>query len=315
MRYAIEVENLKKSYGIFEAVKGVSFNVEKGICFGILGPNGAGKTSLLGMIEGISSITSGKVSVLGMDVATQIRKIQPYVGVQLQQNNYFEFLKVCDLLNFYKEFRSANRRKVSGLPVDDLLDRLNLSDKKKSTVDELSGGQKQRLSIVIALLEDPEILFLDEPTSALDPQSRHDVWEFIDHLKKTKSTTIVLTTHYMEEAESLCDELMIMSEGKIISQGSPSQLVSSLSPYHDIRLQFGRGDFQVDYLDGLSDVIDYEWESEAKQLTIKTSRFSKTLKDILNVSEEKCLEIINFYIDQPNLEDVFLSRTKKEILK
>jgi len=315
MKYSIEVNDVRKHYGSFEAVKGVSFKVEQGICFGILGPNGAGKTSLLSMIEGISKITSGSISVLDMDVATKIKKIQPHVGVQLQQNNYFEFLTVDQLLRFYKELRSANNRNVSGESVDELLDRLNLSDKKKFKVDELSGGQKQRLSIAIALLEDPDILFLDEPTSALDPHSRHDVWKFIEHLKKDKSKTIILTTHYMEEAETLCDEIMIMSDGKIISQGTPSDLINTLSPHHDIHLQFGRGEFETDCLVELSGIIDYQWESQAKQLTIKTEKFTETLKEILDISETKRLEIVNFNINRPNLEDVFLSSTKKELVE
>ncbi|TVZ40309.1 non-ribosomal peptide synthase protein (TIGR01720 family)/amino acid adenylation domain-containing protein [Alteromonadaceae bacterium 2753L.S.0a.02] len=315
MSYSIEINDVKKHYGSFEAVKGVSFKVEQGVCFGILGPNGAGKTSLLGMIEGISPITSGSISVLGLDVATQIKKIQPHIGVQLQQNNYFEFLTVIQLLNFYKELRSANKRKVSGASVDELLEQLNLTDKKSFKVDELSGGQKQRLSIAIALLEDPDILFLDEPTSALDPHSRHEVWEFVEYLKKDKSKTIILTTHYMEEAETLCDQLMIMSEGRIVSQGTPAQLINTLSPHHDIHLQFGRGQFETDYLVELSNIIDYQWESQAKQLTIKTAKFTETLKDILSISESKSLEILNFNINRPNLEDVFLSSTKKELVE
>ena len=315
MSYSIEVKDVRKHYGSFEAVKGLSFSVQQGICFGILGPNGAGKTSLLGMMEGITDITSGSIRILDMDVKTQIKQIQPHIGVQLQQNNYFEFLKVGQLLNFYKDLRSANSRKANGVSVEDLLERLNLKDKVNFKVDELSGGQKQRLSIAIALLEDPDILFLDEPTSALDPHSRHHVWEFIETLKKDKSKTIILTTHYMEEAETLCDELMIMSEGKIISQGRPRDLVNMISPHHEINLQLGSGVFDVSYLKEVSDVIDYKWEHEANQLSIKTSKFTETLKDILNVSEDKKIEILNFNIERPNLEDVFLTSTQKDLTK
>jgi ABC-type multidrug transport system ATPase subunit len=315
MKYSIEVKDVRKNYGSFEAVKGVSFSVRQGICFGILGPNGAGKTSLLGMIEGVIPMSSGSISVLDMDVKTQIKKIQPHIGVQLQQNNYFEFLSVGELLKFYKELRSANGRKVTGASVEELLEQLNLSEKKDFKVEELSGGQKQRLSIAIALLEDPQILFLDEPTSALDPHSRHDVWKFIELLKKDKTKTIILTTHYMEEAETLCDELMIMSEGEIISQGTPMELISTISPHHDIQLQFGRDQFNTDYMIELSGVIDYKWESNSNQLTIKTAKFNETLKEIFAVSESKKLDIVNFNINRPNLEDVFLSTTKKDLVE
>lgn len=313
MIHSLEVKDVHKRYGDFEAVKGVSFRVRQGACFGILGPNGAGKTSLLGMIEGITPITSGSISLLGMDVATQIRQIQPRVGVQLQQNDYFQFLTVKQLLRFYQELRASMAGRSAVRPLEPLLEQLGLAEKLSSKVDELSGGQKQRLSIAISLLEDPDVVFLDEPTSALDPHSRLCTWELIEQLKQDVNKTIVLTTHYMEEAERLCDEIMIMNSGRIIAQGNPAQLVSSLSAHHSIQFQFGRGQFKLEFLKDLVNVTDHEWNDRTDCLLIRTAKITDTLREILAVSEAKRINVLDFAISRPSLEDVFLSHTGREL--
>jgi len=313
MTFSLEVRDVHKRYGEFEAVKGVSFSVRKGSCFGILGPNGAGKTSLLGMIEGILPITSGTISLLGMDVATQIRQIQPRVGVQLQQNNYFQFLTVKQLLKFYQELRASMAGRSAVRPLEPLLERLGLMEKLGFKVDELSGGQKQRLSIAISLLEDPDVVFLDEPTSALDPHSRLHTWEFIEQLKQDANKTIVLTTHYMEEAQRLCDEIMIMNSGRIIAQGNPSDLVNALTAHHSIQVQFGRGQFKLEFLKDLVNITDHEWNDRTDCLLIRTSKVTDALREILAVSEAKRVNVLDFDISRPSLEDVFLQHTAKEL--
>jgi ABC-2 type transport system ATP-binding protein len=312
MIYSLEVNDVRKRYGDFEAVKGMSFRVRQGACFGILGPNGAGKTSLLAMIEGITTISSGSIAVLGMDVATQIRQIQPRIGVQLQQNNYFQFLTVAQLLKFYQELRVAGSGKRNGKPVAWLLERLGLTDKLDFKVDELSGGQKQRLSIAIALLDDPDVIFLDEPTSALDPHSRIYTWEFIEQLKQDPNKTVILTTHYMEEAERLCDEIMIMNDGKIIAQGTPAELVNSMHAHHSIQFRFAKGKFKLEFTKDLVSVIDLQWDDKTDCLRVQTKEVADTLREILAVSKDQRIDVINFDIDRPNLEDVFLSHTGKE---
>jgi ABC-2 type transport system ATP-binding protein len=313
MIYSVEVNDVRKRYGDFEAVKGLSFRVRQGSCFGILGPNGAGKTSLLAMIEGITPITSGSIAVLGMDVATQIGQIQPRVGVQLQQNNYFQFLTVAQLLKFYQELRAATGGKRAGRSVSWLLERLDLTDKLAFKVDELSGGQKQRLSIAIALLEDPDVIFLDEPTSALDPHSRLYTWEFIEQLKQDPNKTIILTTHYMEEAERLCDEIMIMNDGRIIAQGNPSELVSSLNAHHSIQFQFGKGQFKLDFIKDVVNVTDLKWDDRTDCLLVQTKEVTDTMREILALSQSQRFDVVNFDINRPSLEDVFLSHTGKEL--
>jgi len=312
MNYSLEINDVRKRYGDFEAVKGMSFRVRKGECFGILGPNGAGKTSLLAMIEGLTPITSGSISVLGLDVTTQIHQIQPRIGVQLQQNNYFQFLTMAQLLKFYQELRSASSRKQNGKSINWLVERLGLSDKLNFKVDELSGGQKQRLSIAIALLGDPEVIFLDEPTSALDPHSRLYTWEFIEELKQDANKTIILTTHYMEEAERLCDDIMIMNSGKIIAQGSPAELVQSMYAHHSIQFRFAKGKFKMEFVKDVVSAVDLQWNEKTDCLQVRTREVADTLREILTVSENQRIDVINFDVDRPSLEDVFLSHTGKD---
>lgn len=310
--YSLEVKDVRKRYGELEAVQGVSFRVRQGACFGILGPNGAGKTSLLGMIEGITPITSGSISLFGLDVATQIRQIQPRIGVQLQQNQYFQFLTVAQLLSFYQDLRTSMSGRNTTRTATHLLERLGLSDKLGSKVDELSGGQKQRLSIAIALLGDPDMVFLDEPTSALDPHSRHYTWELIEQLKQDPAKTIVLTTHYMEEAERLCDEIMIMNRGQIIAQGNPSKLVSLLPLRHSIQFQFGPGQFKVEFLENLANVADHEWDARTDCLRVRTLRVTEAMREILSISEARQISVLDLDISRPSLQDVFLAHTDKE---
>jgi len=313
MEKAIQLSNVKKQYGDFEAVKGVSFSVDKGTCFGILGPNGAGKTTLLGMIEGVEDISSGSIKILDFDIETELKKIQPHIGVQLQQNNYFQFLTVEEMLKFYRDFRAASSGTHKGLSIEELLDKLSLSDKRTALVDELSGGQKQRLTIAIALLEDPDIVFLDEPTSALDPQNRRYTWEFIEQLKESGDKTIILTTHYMEEAERLCDEILILNEGQVIAQGTPDELIESLNAHYDISVLLGKGDVNDKAIKAMTGVKAISWGLSKQDLTISTTESTSTLKELLEYSESSGIDLLQLNINRPSLEDVFLSSTGKEL--
>lgn len=313
VEYALEVEGVRKHYGKFEAVKDVSFKVRKGTCFGILGPNGAGKTSLLAMIEGLTPITAGKITVLGMDAATRMGEIQAHVGAQLQSNRYFEFLTVSELLNFYSELRAAVSAKKACKPIDELLDNLGLRDKLDSKVAQLSGGQKQRLSIAIALLEDPDIIYLDEPTTALDAQSRNYIWEFVERLKQERKKTIILTTHYMEEAERLCDEIMIMNGGKIIAQGEPSAMIKTLDADYAFTIEFGKGQFKPEFLAGMRNSSAHVWNGTTDTLTARAVDIALALDEVIGIGRERGIRIVNIDIVRPTLEDVFLTHTGKEL--
>lgn len=219
--HIIKVENLKKSYGQLVAVDHVSFKVKKNEVFGILGPNGAGKTTTLEMIEGLKDIDEGVITIDGVNVAQKPTEIKKSIGIQLQSSSYYDHLNVKELLSLFGDFYSRN------VDTQKLIDKVKLNGKENAFVKELSGGQKQRLSIASSLVNDPKVLFLDEPTTGLDPQARRNLWDLINEIREDDKT-IVLTTHYMEEAEELCDRVAIMDEGEIIALDTPENLINEL---------------------------------------------------------------------------------------
>jgi len=217
----IRVRNLHKKYGDFEAVKGISFEVMEGEIFGLLGPNGAGKSSTLEIIETLRAKTSGEVVVDGFDLDKQPNEIKKIIGVQLQTSGYYPGLNLVELINL---FSGLYNEKVDPLA---LLDKVNLRDKAKAKYKELSGGQKQRFSIATTLINKPRIIFLDEPTTGLDPQARRNLWELVQTIRN-EGTTVIITTHYMDEAEVLCDRVAIIDSGKIIAIATPDKLIDDL---------------------------------------------------------------------------------------
>ena len=221
MKTIIEVQNLVKKYGDFTAVKGISFHVNEGEIFGLLGPNGAGKSTTLEIIETLRDKTEGKVFVDGLDLDESPNEIKKIIGVQLQTSGYYPGLTLTELL---KLFGGLYNRDVN---TKEFLDLVNLSDKAKSKYKELSGGQKQRFSIATTLINQPKIIFLDEPTTGLDPQARRNLWDLVRDIQK-KGTTVIITTHYMDEAEVLCDRVAIIDSGKIIAINSPDKMVDDL---------------------------------------------------------------------------------------
>jgi len=217
----ISVRDLKKNYGDFEAVKGISFEVQEGEIFGLLGPNGAGKSTTLEIIETLREKTSGAVLVDGYDLDKDPEQIKKIIGVQLQTSGYYPGLNLSELIEL---FGGLYNRKVQ--PAQ-LLDTVNLRDKAKAKFKELSGGQKQRFSIATTLINQPRIIFLDEPTTGLDPQARRNLWDLIKDIR-SKGTTVIITTHYMDEAEILCDRVAIVDAGRIIALDSPDKLIDRL---------------------------------------------------------------------------------------
>jgi ABC-2 type transport system ATP-binding protein len=217
----ISVNNLVKSYGSFGAVKNISFDVMEGEIFGLLGPNGAGKSTTLEIIETLREKTSGTIIVDGLDLDKNPNDIKKIIGVQLQTSGYYPNLKLTELIQL---FSGLYNRTVDAM---ELLDSVNLRDKANSKVKELSGGQRQRFSIATTLINNPKIIFLDEPTTGLDPQARRNLWDLIKGLRQ-RGATVIITTHYMDEAEILCDRVAIMDSGKIISMASPDKLIDDL---------------------------------------------------------------------------------------
>jgi ABC-2 type transport system ATP-binding protein len=218
---SIVVNNLTKKYDQATVVDSISFEVFKGEVFGILGPNGAGKTTTLEMIEALRSIDSGEVMLEGLNVAKKPDKVKEIIGVQLQSTGFYDNLTLRELLVMFSGLYHQSAHP------DELLAEVNLSEKSKAQVKQLSGGQKQRFSVASALVNKPKVLFLDEPTTGLDPQARRNLWELIQNIKK-KGITVVLTTHYMDEAELLCDRIAVMDEGKIVALDTPNNLIKSL---------------------------------------------------------------------------------------
>src|SRR5690606_4383912 len=218
----LQVENLVKTYdnGV-EAVKGVSFSVRQGEVFGILGPNGAGKTTTLEMIEGLRPITSGTVILDGIHTTEQPYKVKERIGIKLQASSFFQNLRLTELIELFAALYGCN------VDPESLLAEVGLKDKARALVKQLSGGQKQRFSIATTLVNNPVVVFLDEPTTGLDPQARRNLWELVGHIRK-RGTTVVLTTHYMDEAQYLCDRIAIMDNGRIVALDSPAQLIRQL---------------------------------------------------------------------------------------
>ncbi len=217
----IKVSQLKKSYGSFEAVKGISFDVHEGEIFGLLGPNGAGKSTTLEIMETLRPKSSGEVNIAGFDLDRQPDEIKKIIGVQLQTSGFYPGLKLVELIDL---FSGLYNRKVDPM---ELLSKVNLEEKAKSLYKSLSGGQKQRFSIATTLINDPRIIFLDEPTTGLDPQARRNLWDLIKNIRAL-GTTVIITTHYMDEAEYLCDRVAIMDAGRIISLDHPDRLIDQL---------------------------------------------------------------------------------------
>jgi len=220
-RVIISVEHLVKNYGNFEAVKGISFDVYENEIFGLLGPNGAGKSTTLEIIETLREKTAGKIFVNGIDLDKHPQEIKKIIGVQLQTSGYYPNLTLLELIDL---FAGLYNHDVNGY---ELLDLVNLRDKAKSKVKELSGGQKQRFSIATTLINDPKIIFLDEPTTGLDPQARRNLWDLVRQIQ-SRGTTVIITTHYMDEAEYLCDRVAIVDSGNIVALNTPDKLIDEL---------------------------------------------------------------------------------------
>jgi len=311
MQNVIEIKDLKKIYDLprkerkagnstFEAVKGTSFNVEKGEIFGILGPNGAGKTTTLEIIEGLKKQSSGQVVVLGLDNLEKGEEIKKRIGVQLQSSEYMNLMSLAELLEL---FASLYGKKAN---VDELLGFVNLTEKKNALVKDLSGGQKQRFTLASSLVNDPEILFLDEPTTGLDPRARRDVWELVRAIH-ARGITVVITTHYMEEAEYLCNRVAIMDSGQILAINDPRKLIEDLS--HTTQVSFLTDDNVADEtwqgIDGIAKMF-----STKPKVTLEIKTLD-VIGAIVQRLRDQNIIFSSFTVKTATLEDVYLDLTGK----
>ncbi len=297
----ISVKNLVKRYGKLAAVNGVSFEVQKGEVFGLLGENGAGKTTTLEIIEGLRRPTNGTVKVLGHDVATEMSSIKAKIGVQLQSSAYYNYLTLKEILELFGSFYPKS------LEAGQLLKSVNLEDKASSFVGALSGGQRQRFSIVASLVNDPEIVFLDEPTTGLDPLARRNLWELITQIK-SQGKTIMLTTHYMEEAELLCDRVAIMDKGKIVALDKTHKLVEQASKPFKISFISTSPEDISSKLKKLGQLTELGGKSDHFELTLATQANLHQAIDLIRPLNPDSLTV-----SRASLEDVFIEKTGRNI--
>jgi ABC-2 type transport system ATP-binding protein len=288
----IEVKGLVKAYPGVRAVDGVSFSVAPGTCFGLLGPNGAGKTTIVEIMEGICVPDSGDVLYQGKPIGATFRE---QAGIQFQSTALQDFLTVRETLELFASFYREH------VDIDELLTTCSLTDLAKRDNKKLSGGQRQRLLLAVALVNNPKIIFLDEPTTGLDPQARHNFWDLVESIK-ARNTTILLTTHYMEEAYLLCDHIVIMDHGKIIAEGSPKALLKE--HFDDVIIELPQSDISIDL-----ETLPFKVYSRQDMIEISTGNVTETLR----VLGEHDIPLENLRIRPRDLEDLFLELTGKEL--
>jgi len=303
----IEVDNLTKKFGDFTAVDGITFSVKQGESFGLLGPNGAGKSSTMRIIAATSQRTSGVVKILGKDPEVNGPQIRAHLGVVPQQDNLDEELTCAENLYIYGRYFGLPKKMVIA-KIDELLEFAQLIDKKDTKVNALSGGMKRRLTIARALVSDPDILMLDEPTTGLDPQARHILWDRLFRLKE-KGVTLLITTHHMDEAEQLCDRLIVMDKGQIMAEGAPAELIKQYSSKEVLEVRFGsdRNAQMVDKLKSLA--------TRLEELPDRLLLYAESGEDLLAKITGMNIHPNTSLVRRSSLEDVFLRLTGRSLIE
>ena len=302
---ALSCEGVIKRYGSVTAVAGLDLTVRRGECFGLLGPNGAGKTTTIEILEGLLHADEGDVQVLGLRWATDAAALRPRLGIQLQETQLADKLTVAETLRLFRSFYP------SGPTVAELLDIVELAPKRDAWVSKLSGGQKQRLSVACALAGRPDLLFLDEPTTGLDPQSRRQLWEVLERFREAGGT-ILITTHYMDEAHAVCDRVGIMDQGKLIALGTPRELVASLGAEHVVEFALDAGGaIEQPLLAALPGVRDVRRDDT--HLHLSTSELHLTVPALLALLTSKQATLSQLGTHSATLEDVFVTLTGRQL--
>jgi len=299
----IAVRGLVKRYGDLVAVDGIDFDVAPGEIFGLLGPNGAGKTTTVEILEGLLSPDGGKATVLGVDVAKGADELKPRIGISLQTAAMYPKLTVVEIIDLFRSFYDRSRA------TEELIELLGLGERRKARTAELSGGQRQRLAVALALVNDPELVFLDEPTTGLDPAARRALWDIVSDLKKA-GRSVLLTTHYMEEAEILCDRIAIMDHGRILEHGTVDELVSKRFKERAVRFDATDG-LDDDALAGLPAVTSVKHDDEA--VLLYSTDVGATVGGLLELTNARGVEAENLGIRRATLEDVFLDLTGRAL--
>jgi ABC-2 type transport system ATP-binding protein len=299
----IRVRDVRKAYGAVRAVDGISFEVVSGEVFGLLGPNGAGKTTTVEMLEGLRKPDGGELEILGIDAVNQPDALKERIGVTLQTAELYPKLTVIEVLDLFRSFYART------LPTAQLIEFLDLGERSRALTKELSGGQRQRLAVALALVNDPEVVFLDEPTTGLDPAARRSLWDLIERLRE-QGKTILLTTHYMEEAEHLCDRLAIMDHGRILEMGTSAELIDRRFKERAVRFDAipAIDDAELARLPAVTSV-----KHDDQTIWLYTSDVPDTIAGLLALTEARGVEPENLTIRKATLEDVFLDLTGRAL--
>jgi ABC-2 type transport system ATP-binding protein len=301
----VQVDSLRKTYGATVAVDGISFDVREGEIFGMVGPNGAGKTTTIECLEGLRKPDAGKVSVLGVDPQREGQFLRERTGMQLQQSNLPERMRVWEALNLYASFYPK------AVDWEELLVQLGLEEKRKAFFSKLSGGQKQRLFIALALLPDPQLIFLDELTTGLDPQARHAIWDLVREVRD-RGKTILLTTHFMEEAERLCDRVAILDNGRIVALDTPAALIRGLGAEERVVFSVS-GTLPAGFEKALTGETRLEVQGERVVVHGKNGRKTPLVSEVVSLLSAHQVQFRDLRTEQANLEDVFLNLTGREM--
>lgn len=305
---AIQCRDLRKTYdGKVEAVRGLNLTIEAGECFGLLGPNGAGKTTTIEILEGLLEPTSGEVTILGRNWREHARELREWLGISLQETRLSEKLTVRETIDLFASFYREPR------PAEEVLDALQLGEKADAWVGKLSGGQKQRLAVATALVGNPKILFLDEPTTGLDPQSRRQLWDIVRNFQKSGGT-VLLTTHYMDEAEKLCNRLVIIDHGQVIATGSPAELIDHLGGHHVVEFAVSGGSDGVQGADKWKKLPGVEAaRNEDGLMSLNVREPHMTIPVLLNEVDRCGAQLEHLTTRQASLEDVFVRLTGRHL--
>jgi ABC-2 type transport system ATP-binding protein len=303
---ALRLRNLRKTYKDVVAVDGIDLDVRAGECFGLLGPNGAGKTTTIEICEGLTAADSGEVAVLGMSWKTNAGKLRQRLGIQLQETQLSEKLTVRETIRLFRSFYQQ------GPDTAEVIAQVQLGEKRDARVGGLSGGQKQRLALACALVGDPDFLFLDEPTTGLDPQARRQLWELIEAFKLA-GRTILLTTHYMDEAEQLCDRIAIMDHGKVIAEGTPRELIASIGIEHVVEFSAGDAGKQLE-VSALRDVAGVRSvRTENGSVLMHVTELHQAVPALLRELSRQSVPLTELRTHSASLEDVFVTLTGRHL--